>query len=143
MSELPAVAHPPHPTWPPKNRRHHRLSVLRIEIEDAEGIQVFDPNGVVLWDLMGGTTRLKPYNLIADMHGRLYGIGLTIDNRVVLYRSDDLEIRLTPDQLHRLISLNITPNEYDHLRELFGMFYEIHEDFYDPETGAALQPRED
>jgi hypothetical protein len=34
--------------YPPKNGRPVELPVLRLEVEDANGVKVFDTNGIVL-----------------------------------------------------------------------------------------------
>jgi hypothetical protein len=117
----------------PKNRKANPLPVLWLEVEDQNGIQVFDPNKIVLWDMDGGTERLKPFDLEPDLRNQAH--------KCVIYRSDNIEVRLTPVQLHRLISLSLKPSAYFQLVNLFGMAHEWHEDFYDPDTGEALQPR--
>ena len=106
-----------------RNRMPVPLPVLRIEVEDADGVQTFDPNGVNIWQLDGGVNSLRP-----------------VDG-FVLYRSHDVEIPLRPKELDRLIRLALTKKLYFAIRAKFGLFYEIHEDFYDPDTGIALQAR--
>jgi hypothetical protein len=58
----------------------------------------------------------------------------------VKYRTADVEIALSPDELLRLLARDLWPDEYFGLRKHFGEFHEIHSDFYDPKTGAAVQP---
>ena len=41
----------------------------------------------------------------------------------------------------RLASLSLRPDEYHALVSKFGIRHQWHEDFYDPATGEALQPR--
>ena len=57
------------------------------------------------------------------------------------YRSADLEVALTREELLRLIFNALTPDEYLKLREAFGEFDEIDARFYAPDTGEALQPK--
>lgn len=113
--------------FPPKNRRDSSLPILRIEVEDANNVQVFDPNSIVLWEIRGGVDRLAPVSITG--------------HPFVTYRSDDIEMRLSPAQLGRLIRLDLTSDEYFQIRLMFGMAHEWHEDFYDPDSGEALQPR--
>jgi hypothetical protein len=110
--------------FPPRNRRPVELPVLRIEVEDAHGVRVFDPNGAILWAIYDkGTEKLSP-----------------LKEGTVAYRSRDMEIFLTPDALDRLIRLDLRPDEYFRLRDRFGMAHEWHDDYYDIDTGEALQP---
>jgi hypothetical protein len=116
-----------------RNRKAQSLPLLWLEVEDQNGVQVFDPNKIVLWDMKGGAHKLRSFTLEPDLEN--------IVHKCVIYRSDNIEVRLTIAQLHRLINLSLRPLEYFQLVSLFGMAHEWHEDFYDPETGAALQPR--
>lgn len=124
-----------HPTYPPKNRRSTSLPILRIEIEHSEGIEVFDPNGILM-ALVREPARLFG---LAPLPSRASDLSL---EPAVLYRADDLEVALSPEELIRLAAHNLAPVEYKALRDRFGMAHEWHEDFYDPDTGEALQPLE-
>lgn len=139
-----------HRSFPPKNRRRECLPILRKEIEDANGVSVFDPNGLVM-ALLTDLDRLLEMPPLADAGptssgpAGSAGSGRASDlsgEPAVLYRSDDLEIALTPAELVRYIAHDLAPEEYFALRERFGMHFEIHDDFYDEETGEAVQPVE-
>lgn len=136
----------------PKNRRPVALPILRIEIEDANRVQVMDPNRFALFGFrMNQRIRRQPEDgrpFIAEVSEADELVPLS-DRRsdisgepAVLYRSNDLEIALTPAELARLASLNLAPNEFFALLDKFGMAFEWHDDFYDEDTGEALQPRE-
>ena len=119
--------------YPPKNRQTRCLPVLQIEIVHACGVEIFDPNGLAI------LAYSNPHRFL-DMP--------PLDNRksvlskkpAVLYRADDLEIPLTPEELYAFVCCNLSPDQMFTLRSHFGAFYEIHEDFYDSESGEALQP---
>jgi hypothetical protein len=109
--------------YPPKNRRPTELPILHLEVEDKNGVKVFDPNGIVLWILEHGEETLAPF-----------------PPGIVKYRSLDLEIPLRLEALVQLVLLNLTRVQYFALLNQYGMAFEWHEDFYDPDTGIALQP---
>lgn len=56
------------------------------------------------------------------------------------YGGELLSIELCHEDESRLLDLNLTPSGYLKIREKFGIFHEIHDDFYD-EEGYAFQPR--
>ncbi|MBK1666560.1 hypothetical protein CKO28_00700 [Rhodovibrio sodomensis] len=120
-----------YPDYPPRNRQSEELPLFDLRIEDANESHAFDPNGLIgalVEDRLplGGPT-VGP----SDISGR----------PALRYRELDLAALLTPDELRRLVSLALHPDEYFVLRDRYGLFYSIHHDFYAPETGEALQPR--
>ena len=58
----------------------------------------------------------------------------------IRFSTDDIKLLLTPEECFRLAANSLTSEEYFSIRNKFGDFYEIHDDFYDPETGEACQP---
>ena len=54
-----------------------------------------------------------------------------------------LILLLTPEEFRRMTLRSLTPNEVQTLLNRYGVFFEIHDDFYDQETGEALQPKGD
>ena len=96
---------------------------------------MLDPNGLALAVQRNHGTALLRLRTIPDLHSILSG------GPAVLFRADDLEIPLTPGELGRLAARTLTPAEYTALGTRFGMFFDIHEDCYDPETGESIQPR--
>jgi hypothetical protein len=58
----------------------------------------------------------------------------------VVYAADDVEAPMTTTEVFALVHLSLLPAEYFALRERYGVFHEIHDDFYDLETGLAVQP---
>jgi hypothetical protein len=112
-------------SYPPKkNRRPEELPVLRLEVEDANAVKVFDPNTIAMWIFEHGEKSLVPIEPAG----------------IVKYRSCDFELCLKPEVLARLVLIDLSPSEYFELRNQFGMAHEWHDDFYDEATGIALQP---
>ena len=122
-----------YPEFPSRNRVAERLPLLRIEIRHAEGTTVLNPNEMAIMASEFGLENFAPFkNERSDLSGGL----------AVIYRSDDLEVRLTPDELQRLGSLSLQPEEFFALANKFGIAHDWHDDFYDFETGEAIQPME-
>ena len=108
---------------------------LRIEITHKNGTEYFDPTSLIMayiavvdrnmdWEPVPGR--------VSDISGEP-GIG---------YKTNEVDICLTKAELSRLVFTALTPAEFFKLRALVpGPFHEIHDDFYDEETGEALQPR--
>lgn len=118
------------------HERRNRISrkdlfPIGIEIEHASGIKATDPNLLTLACLIGEVKALRPGGAVSLISGR----------PAIIYRTDSLEIPLTTDEVERLVLRALTPAEFAILLEHFGMEHEWHEDFYDPETGIAMQPR--
>jgi hypothetical protein len=107
--------------------------ILRLVVRHADGEAVFDPNGQILM-LLDHPETLQSWRplpgALSDISGR----------PAVEYISNRKTIRLTVPEYARLAALQLRPDEFFKLRERFGVIHEWHEDFYDPETGEALQP---
>lgn len=116
----------------PRNRTARAdLSPIGIEIRHAGGTMTADPNLLALACLNGEIADFRPTSEVSLLSGQ----------PAIIYCTDSLEIPLTPDEVERLTFRALTPEEFGRLLEHFGMEYEWHEDFYDPDTGEALQPR--
>ncbi|WP_018234396.1 hypothetical protein [Thioalkalivibrio thiocyanodenitrificans] len=118
------------PQYPPKNRVATVRSPLDLEIEDAQRKHSFDPNGLVL-AVFQNQLELGPAVQASDLSGA----------PGYLYRAEDVEIALTIEEIRRLVLRALTPEEYFKLRTRYGVFFEIHDDFYDSLSGAACQPK--
>ena len=121
------------PKYPPRNRRATELPVLRIEIEHADGTEVFDPNGMIGFLL----TRKNDMLAWRPVPGRVSDIS---GKPALLYRAADYEVALTPEEMLRYTAYDLKPDEFFAIRERLGDHFEIHDDMYDEETGEALQP---
>lgn len=135
----------------PRNRQSETLPILEIRIDHAEGSLKTCPNGVAgsaIWGMTGekpdlpekfllpGSTLFEPTKL-KPMEGLKSVIS---GGPAVMYRSDDIAIPMTPDELFRFAKHDLHPAEYFVLLREYGMFHEIHEDYYDPDSGMAFQP---
>lgn len=140
--------------YEPKNRRPDSLPILQIEVEHADGVAKTNPNGIALsamWGMRGepialpkgvlveGTNLFDPTYLkpLRDVKSIISGLP------AVIYRAEDYELALTPSELFRFMKHALLPAEYFALRDYVGMIHEIHDDFYDVETGAAFQPMDE
>jgi hypothetical protein len=147
---------PEYDTYPPRNRTDKPLNLPQIEVTDANGKIRTTPNaliGCVIWgasgeqptdrdgrpvnDIGDGQTVFNPLALVprADVPSLLSG------EPSVRYVADDVSIDLTPEELLRFISRELTEEEYFKVRNHFGMMYEIFSDYYDTETGRSRRPR--
>ncbi|MCE6958084.1 hypothetical protein LAZ40_03310 [Cereibacter sphaeroides] len=108
------------------------LDFLRIEVVHRNGTEILDPNGILLAMMRGENAHWA-----ADPDRR----SLLSGEPALLYRCIDCEIPLSPEELRRLVTLDLRPDEFRKLKQACGIFHEIHDDFYDPETGEAVQPR--
>lgn len=66
---------------------------------------------------------------------------LSEDRDGIVYQSPEISMPLTPDEVRRVVLRNLQPEEYKALKKKYGIFYEIHEAFYRPGTGEAIQPK--
>jgi hypothetical protein len=144
---------PQHPNYPPRNRLEQELEFPWIEVTDAKSTLRTSPNaliGCVLWGSSGEQPCDRAGNPIdeIDKGAKVFNpLALAPRHHVpsllsgapsVQYVSDDIAIDLAPDELLRLIAFALRPAEYATLRAHFGMFFEIHDDFYDEFTGQAV-----
>lgn len=105
---------------------------LRIEIHHADGVLEFDPNGILQACIQSPSTfdALQSEGALSAISG---APGL-------IYKTDQVRVGLTSSEIQRLTRHALMPEEYFALRRVTGSFFEIHDDFYDPHTGEALQP---
>lgn len=121
--------------FPTKNRVTPVLEVCRIEVEHAGGVKVFDPNAQIIF-LHTDADQVRTWQPIPGRCSDISG------KPAILYRSSDLELVLTVPEWVAMVGNELEPHQFFALRERFGDFFEIHDDFYDPDTGEASQPRE-
>lgn len=116
--------------YPPKNRQKTSVdSVIEVEIVWAEGSRRMDMNDLAVaaqTESLKLGTPCRP----SDISGKAGYI----------YRSDDLEVALTRDEMYRYLRHNLEPQEFFALAVKYGISFETHDDFYDEETGRAVQP---
>jgi hypothetical protein len=113
-----------------KNREKVTLPLLQILVETDRGTFEFDPNEFAI-------KRKKLLELTPLPNEK----SLFSGQPAVLFFVDDVKIPMTPEELYRFSSLNLEEEEYFKLVETYGMNHYWHDDFYDPITGMAWQPR--
>lgn len=118
--------------YPPKNRVDTGLDVLALEISDSLGKWVLDPNRAAVMAYTKKLPVLDPVgpSVLSGEPGYRYRNG------------DGIDIILTAEELLRFMRHDLQPKEVLKLHETYGVFYETHDDFYDEETGEAIQPME-
>jgi hypothetical protein len=112
------------------------LNVIEIEICGKASKAIFSPNALIK-------------AVVQNRAGLLRFLGepgpdpSTISDRegTYQYRTDDVRLHLTFDEIERLTRRSLRPEEFLALKGKVRIFHEIHEDFYDPETGIAVQPK--
>lgn len=107
------------------------LGPIQLQVESAEGVQEFDPNSLILAILREpgcfGTANPSTPSELSGAPG-------------FIYRTNEVELRLSLDELRRLTLRALNPPEFFALAKAHGIFFELHDDFYDETTGEALQP---
>ena len=114
----------------PRNRQPLKLPVLRIEIHWVGGMSVYNPNTISI----AGQDANYPFGQPFKDHPSILS-----KKPGYLYKSHDLEIPLTLDEIDRFLRLNLRPGEVSKLIETYGIFHEVHDDFYS--QGKSLQSR--
>lgn len=137
--------------YEPKNRIAKELPVLELWVDAADGSHLTCPNGLIgcaVWAMRGekpdfGMGGLQPrselFNIL-ELNPKPGVASIVSGGPGVLFRAEDYEIGLTPEELFRFAKHDLEPREYFAIRDRFGMLHDIHEDFYDPDTGEAFQP---
>lgn len=113
-----------------RNRQAVEIPFLRIEIHWDGGMVVHDPNSMCVAGMEADYPLGQPFK---DRPSILSG------KPSYLYKADDLEIPLTLDELDRLVRLALRKREALKLIETYGVFHEVHDDFY--VDGSSWQPR--
>ena len=119
---------------PAKNRpAASRLNLLEIEVISGRGRELLNPVSIILAAKEGRFDGILP----------IAGLLSDISNEPALsYRTEQVQLNLTPAEFRRLVTRNLTPDEFFALANRYGIFFEICFDFYNPETGVAEQPKE-
>jgi hypothetical protein len=121
-------------THPPKNRKATCLGILEIKITSDAGTITTDPNGKAMMAVYG------QYPIGGPIPGLVSEISGLPAYRIEL---DDIEIALSFEEMDRFFRHDLSATEYQFLLNKYGMFHEIHEDFYASSffnKGKALQP---
>lgn len=119
---------------PPKNRLATPREVLDIEVEHASGIEHFDPNTQIM-ALVVRPSFVAAWKTVEGARSVISG------EPAIILRTHDLEVPLTVDEYAGLVGSELEPHEVKALLRTYGSAFEWHDDFYDPETGEAFQPK--
>jgi len=112
--------------YPPKNRRINALPVVEIEIASKDGVLRMDMNQAAIASHLENLALGEPF-VQSDLSG----------HPGYEYRSSEVTLALTRDELYRLMRHNLSPKEFFLLAEKFGVFFETHDDFYDENSGRS------
>jgi len=123
------------PNHPPRNRLASPRPVLDIEVEHADGVVQFNPNSQIM-ALVERPDALAAWRPVDGAVSAISG------EPAIIVRTHDLEIPLTVDEYAGFVGKELQPEEFKVLLDRYGSFFEIHDDFYDAETGEAWQPKE-
>ncbi len=61
----------------------------------------------------------------------------------LIYITKDVSIPLTGSEIRRMVRRCLAPAQYQALKGEVGIFYDVNDDFYDPDNGFALRPVDD
>ncbi|MDO8415229.1 MAG: hypothetical protein Q7S87_03335 [Agitococcus sp.] len=119
---------------PPKNRITNSLGVLDIHIQHSDGVLQLDPNAAA----MHAYSRTLPVvGCVAGLQSDITG------NPAYRYTTNEVSLNLSLDELYRLLRHDLHRHEVFSLVQKYGVFFEVHSDFYNQDTGAARQPMTD
>ena len=116
-------------TYSFENRFNTGLGCIDIEVLWEGGKIIGDPNKFCMHGIEEDIPLGEPI-AISDISGE----------PAYVYRCSQIEIGVTREELYRLLRINLQPDEFLALFNKFGIFHEIHEDFY-TDDGIAVQPR--
>ena len=108
------------------------LGVLDIEITGKDKQLLLTPNDIALSVFLGKLDLGSPLDVPSDLS----------KSPSYRYRTDQVSLHLTEKEIHRLVRHDLAPWEFLDLVKKHGVFHEIHDDYYQPETGEAFQPVE-
>lgn len=122
--------------YPARNRRATALPAGSIEIEDRGGAVKRLEGEAVLVAMAGEYSGHKPLAV-----GEPGFESLLCGEQGYLLRTEDVEVPLTLREIVHLLLNALAPEQYLKLRETYGLFGPIGEDYYDPQTAKAKQPK--
>lgn len=133
------------PMHPPINRRiADGLGVIDVRISGATGTRTFSALSLIMnahltWAISdsGAISSIDP--AIGDASAQ-FRCGITGEPGF-LYETEDVTLQIAAGPLHRMIFGALRPGEFRALLRRYGAFFEIHDDFYAPDTGLCLQAR--
>ena len=115
--------------FPAKNRKQTGVEGIAIELADSINKVTVSPNDAAE----------MAFNERLPFSEESVGASCISGEPGYFYRTEEIEMILTRDEMLRLMRRELRPEEFRSLLEKYGMFFEVHDDFYEVETGAALQ----
>lgn len=107
------------------------VDILLNTIETMNGEYTYCQNHIVLRGINGFDFEFTP-NTKCEICG----------NDGVIFRNSDGEYHLCKSHLEDFLRLNLSPEDFFKLLESHSATeFMLHDDFYDPQTGYAFQPR--
>jgi len=116
----------------PRDPRCAHLEVTEVELSDARRTLRLDRNQITIAFLEGVADTLEP---VASLKSIISG------EPAVILRTSEAELHLTPEEADRFIKCALKPEQFTAICDAIGATWELHDDFYDVETGQALQPK--
>jgi hypothetical protein len=107
------------------------LGPVQLEVVHGDGVLRLDPNTAIAAGYFENLVLGDP--IVVSVLSKEPGY---------LYRTCEMQLAFTLEELYRLFRRDLQPREFHYLYHTYGSFFEIHEDFYVPATGQALQPLE-
>jgi hypothetical protein len=120
----------PYPSvFPHVGRVDTGLAAVQIQIVHSKGTLKLDANSAVFAAHTGAL----------ELGGPVAPSTLSGEPGYI-YRSCEMQLVFTREELYRFMRHDLLPEEYRLLHGKFGSFFEIEPDFYDEVTGEALAP---
>jgi len=117
----------------PKPEHLSHIGIAGVEIVDARRTHGFNYNTLIEAYIKDDLLkRLVPIDGLASVCS---------GEPAVLYRTREAEIAMTGEEIYRMCRNALTPEEFEAIVAQVGAIWELHDDFYDPDTGEALQPQ--
>ncbi|MTH94682.1 hypothetical protein [Roseibium sp. RKSG952] len=138
----------------PNNPENAHLGAIGIELETGSGKIEIDQTTAVGGFLElhhGEPLKGAPGDFKARMDelGRFLTKATPVPDAVsiisgepaIIYRTQEVTLLLTIDEAKRLVLNALSREEFEAIIQNAGAIWELHDDFYDPESGEAFQPR--
>lgn len=114
------------------------LAEIRIEIVHENGNDVFMPTDI-LFEFATGAWEKRNWQPAKDpATGDVLKSAIS-GEPAILFRDIETEIPLTAEEMRRFCCHALRPEEYRLLRDAYGDIFDLHNDFYVPRTGEAIQ----
>lgn len=110
----------------------------RIEIIHADGSDLFESNGLLV-EFGTDRWRARDWKPARDEKTGEVLKSMVSNEPALLLRTFEADIPLTGEEMRRFVCRALEPSEYHALYAAYGDIYDLHDDYYDPESGEAFQ----